>query len=562
MNRRRPHRAAGSAGAAGSGGTTGQGAAGSGNRPPAAAGPVPVCRLIISPLPEGLPGRGAQGGREGGRGPGPVSLSSPDATLTFRRLTGTEEISRLHAWEVDVVSPEPSLDPQQWLGRHATVAMRLDDEAGFEDPGGLLRRGGDGGAPRSAADLRCLDGLITRIGMREGLVELPTPPAAWSAPAPVALFPYRLLLRPWLWLATQRSHVRVFEGLAVPAIVAQVLAPYGHPLSLDRLTCHHPARPRTLQCGETDFDFIARLCEDEGIYWFFEHRLGGHGVVFVDGGAGVTRKSEGVDWVIPFLGPSTPRPGRQARVGAERFGREPAAKRPHVDYWAMGREAAGAGVSPNGLPAWRFNAHLNHRGVAPGSTLALLGNPQVDPDQAHLVVAVDYHLEEALVPHGHHGAGDKPAEASSVQRFAMEVHPLCMPFQPEPQAARPFVRGPQVGEVVAVEAGAPCRVKVCWRLPMWAPAAQGLVTDWIPAEPAMGCRCEDGQGCRCLSRAPLAVGEAVLLDFLDGDPERPVCQSRWGGARLVGASVMGRQGFDRLSPNGAGGSVPRKGHST
>ncbi len=566
MNRRRPHRAAGFAGAAAvsAGGMAGPGVIGPGGcRPGVSADSTaqPVCRLIVGP-PEGRRGEGFPGEGEGCGHSRPGPSSPPIPALTFRRLTGTEEISRLHAWEVDVVSPAPALDPPRWLGRHGTVVMRLDDGgAGFEGPGGLTRRGVDGGEPPASARLRYLDGLITRIGMREGPVELSSPPVAASTSPPIALFPHRLLLRPWLWLATRRSHVRVFEGLAAPAILAQVLAPYGHPLSLDRLTRRHSARPRTLQCGETDFDFIARLCEDEGIYWFFEHQAGGHGLVFADGEAGASRSSAGVDWVIPFLGPRPPQPGSQAQAGSVRFGRSPV--EPHVDYWAMGREAAVADTLPGGLRAARFNAHLNHRGVAPGRTMALRGHPQADPNEAHLVVAVDYHLEEAPGWDGAQLASGKPADtpghaagaadASSVQRFAMEVHPLCVPFQPEPQAVRPVVRGPQVGSVVAVEAGAASRVKVRWRLAEWEPETDGLVTDWIPVGPAMGCGCVGGEGCRCRSCAPLGVGEAVLLDFMDGDPERPVCQGRWGGVPPIGALAVRQQGFDRLSPNGGRG---------
>lgn len=510
--------------------------------------------MIVGPPPDGLPGRGDQGGREDSCGTCPVSSSPPDTTLTFRRLTGTEEISRLHAWEVDVVSPEPALDPQRWLGRHGTVAMRLDvDEKSpawsaeevFEGRGGVSRPGADGFEPRAATGWRYLDGLITRIGMREGLVEMSLPPAGASgasiATLPVPLFPYRLLLRPWLWLAAQRSHVRVFEGLTVPAILAQVLAPYGHPLSLDRLVRHHPVRPRMLQCGETDFDFIARLCEDEGIYWFFEHQAGRHRLVFVDGGTVAQRSSTGVDWVIPFLGPQPPQPGSRGPVGSVRFGHGPV-NAPHVDYWAMGREVAGAAARSGQSHPVRFNAHSNHRGIAPGRTMALQGHPQMDPDQAYLLVAVDYHLEEGPGWDGPRAAGNKQAdtpgqaaglaEASAVQRFAMEVHSLCVPFQPELQAVRPVVRGPQVGSVVAVEAGAACRVKVRWRLAVWKPEADGLETDWIPVGPAMGCECVGGEGCSCRSCAPLGVGEAVLLDFVDGDPERPVCQGRWNSSGI------------------------------
>ena len=141
MNRRRPHRAAGFAGAAAvsAGGMAGPGVIGPGGcRPGVSADSTaqPVCRLIVGP-PEGRRGEGFPGEGEGCGHSRPGPSSPPIPALTFRRLTGTEEISRLHAWEVDVVSPAPALDPPRWLGRHGTVVMRLDDGgAGFEGPGG------------------------------------------------------------------------------------------------------------------------------------------------------------------------------------------------------------------------------------------------------------------------------------------------------------------------------------------------------------------------------------------------------------------------------------------
>jgi type VI secretion system secreted protein VgrG len=93
---------------------------------------------------------------------------------------------------------------------------------------------------------------------------------------------YHAEVVPWLWLLTRTTDLRVFQRVTVPDIVRQVLA--GTPVQTSfELEGTYFARDYCVQYRETDFDFISRLMEDEGIFYFFRHEAGGHELVVADG---------------------------------------------------------------------------------------------------------------------------------------------------------------------------------------------------------------------------------------------------------------------------------------
>jgi type VI secretion system secreted protein VgrG len=91
----------------------------------------------------------------------------------------------------------------------------------------------------------------------------------------------RLRIAPALWRLSLRRDCRIFQGKSVPDIVAEVLdaAEVAHRQSLDS---GYPARDYVVQYGETDLDFVSRLLEDAGIFYFFEHEQDRHTVVLAD----------------------------------------------------------------------------------------------------------------------------------------------------------------------------------------------------------------------------------------------------------------------------------------
>src|SRR4051812_12690732 len=81
---------------------------------------------------------------------------------------------------------------------------------------------------------------------------------------------FRVALRPRLWRATLGQDIRFFDDQSTPDIVDEVLSAYGIKVTW-RLGVTPPLRTYSVQYRESDHQFIARLLEEEGYFYFFEH---------------------------------------------------------------------------------------------------------------------------------------------------------------------------------------------------------------------------------------------------------------------------------------------------
>jgi type VI secretion system secreted protein VgrG len=93
---------------------------------------------------------------------------------------------------------------------------------------------------------------------------------------------YQLLLRPWLWWLTLASNNRVFQNLATSDIVTSIFDEHSFSDYELKLTGSYTPREYCVQYGESDFAFVSRLLEEEGIFWFFTHEAGKHTLVLGD----------------------------------------------------------------------------------------------------------------------------------------------------------------------------------------------------------------------------------------------------------------------------------------
>ena len=78
-------------------------------------------------------------------------------------------------------------------------------------------------------------------------------------------------VRPWPWLLTIGSDNRVFQGMTTPEIVKKVFSGADFTDVIDETTGSHAQREYCVQYGESNFDFVSRIMEEDGIYYFFDH---------------------------------------------------------------------------------------------------------------------------------------------------------------------------------------------------------------------------------------------------------------------------------------------------
>jgi type VI secretion system secreted protein VgrG len=170
--------------------------------------------------------------------------------LLLTSFRGSEAISTGFSFELNLISEDHNIDFKEIIGQKVTVTIVMSDgEERFFN--GLICRFAHGGS-------RPEDGGDHRFSY------------------------YNATMVPWSWLLGKTSDSRVFQELSVEDIVTKILDEKGFADYAFRLSKDHPTRNYCVQYRETDLDFISRILEEEGIYYFFEHEAKVHTLVFAD----------------------------------------------------------------------------------------------------------------------------------------------------------------------------------------------------------------------------------------------------------------------------------------
>ncbi|MBJ2097889.1 MULTISPECIES: type VI secretion system tip protein VgrG [Serratia] len=130
-------------------------------------------------------------------------------------------------------------------------------------------------------------------------------------------FVYKLELSTWLWFLMQNRNSRIFQDLNVLDIIEQIFSRYGFADYRLDIQGTYPTREYCVQFSETDFAFISRLLEDEGIWYYFDHAEDKHTLVITD-----RQDFDDLDFgyaVLPFMPDSEE--NRAIREGIQRIQR-------------------------------------------------------------------------------------------------------------------------------------------------------------------------------------------------------------------------------------------------
>lgn len=172
-----------------------------------------------------------------------TSPFGPNA-LVFARMTSVERVSQPFHCDLSLYSESGDLDPDKVLGKPLVVSLTTD----------------------GTSPMRYFHGLVTefeQVGFGDRFHE------------------YRAVTRPWFWFLTRTADCRIFQGKSVPDIFREVCQQVGFS-DLDVRLQSYPALDYCVQYRETDFNFLSRLLEHEGIFYFFEHAENKHVMVLAD----------------------------------------------------------------------------------------------------------------------------------------------------------------------------------------------------------------------------------------------------------------------------------------
>lgn len=175
-----------------------------------------------------------------------IGVSTPlgKDELLLTHFSGYEEASRLFSYHLEMLSENDALDHKQIVGKSVSFWIEHPD-----------------GKPRF------FNGLVSRFsygGRGDRLSR------------------YRMEVVPWLWFLTRKSDCRIFQNKTIPEIVQQVFKDSGFTNFEVDCKGSHPKWIYCVQYRETDFNFVSRLMEQEGIFYFFRHENGKHTMVLSD----------------------------------------------------------------------------------------------------------------------------------------------------------------------------------------------------------------------------------------------------------------------------------------
>jgi type VI secretion system secreted protein VgrG len=434
--------------------------------------------------------------------------------LLILKMEGREELGRLFEYTVDLLSDNESVSPDDLLGKKMTIEMDMVDTT-----------------------KRYFDGYVSRFTQVGHL--------AYFAH-------YRATLRPWFWLLTQTSDCRIFQHMTVPDIVKAVFGDNGFSDFEERLSGSYREWEYCVQYRETDFNFVSRLLEQEGIYYFFKHVSGKHTLVLCDDYSShsvLEAYSE-----IPYLPPTeagssrwrdyihswkfskSVRPGKYAHTDYD-F-KKPKSdlsanalmprSHPYSDYEIYDYPGEYE-IPPDGESYARHRiqelqgAHEvlegkgNARGVTTGGLFTLTEHPRGDQNREYLVTAASYELQA--------DGFESVPEIAQGPLYACEFS--CMDTKEGFRAARttpkPMVQGPQTAlvvgpsgeEIYTDEYG---RVKLQFHWDRYG-ARDENSSCWVRVAQVWAGK---NWGAIHIPR----IGQEVIVDFLEGDPDRPIVTGR------------------------------------
>ncbi|HCQ3860590.1 TPA: type VI secretion system tip protein VgrG, partial [Escherichia coli] len=456
-----------------------------------------------------------------GSGTHNVTLSGsavPDGMLLFASLGGTETVGELFTYSIklktpdilnlDYVSPAANLQLKPMVGKDLCVNIELD-----------------GGGKRY------ISGLVTaaRVAGHQGRSVV-----------------YELRLEPWLKTLTHTSDYKAFQNKNVVNILDEVLDEYPWPVE-KRLVENYPTRAWQVQYGETDFDFIQRLMQEWGIYWWFEHNENSHTLVLADAinvhkacadsplvcyyQKGLKLDKEFIhtitaneslrsgQWVLNDFDFMKPRSLLKSTVANPR--ETGLAEYEHYewpgDYFTKseGEMLTRIRMEEQRSPGSRVQGSGNIRTLMTGFTFTLENYPTAEVNREYLLVQTTLFIQD----NAQHSGQEQHFSYST----SFELHPTCEVYRPQRTLSKPHTKGPQ-SAIVTGPAGQEIwtdkygRVKVqfgwdrygkndenssCWVRVSYPWAGKGFGGIQIPR-----------------------IGQEVLVDFKNGDPDLPIIVGR------------------------------------
>ena len=449
-----------------------------------------------------------------------IDVTTPIPGLIFERMQGEERLGRPFDFHVDLLGKDANIKLSDAIGRPLTVALSM-----------------------GSATPRYFNGIITHFSQ-----------VGWTGD----LFRYSARVQSWLWLLTRTTNSRIFQQQDYPTlldVLEEIFDEHGFSGDVDDSGIdkgQHLCPEFLVQYNESDYAFVCRILERAGIYFSFDHADGKHTLVMHEG---IAQKPVPGYETIPFYSPGSgsASPDRdhqfiqawsmsvEVRAGAY-VAKEFDFEQPATPLLSAARSATD---NPYGdqemfefpsryidkderqryvqrrLEEQQLSYEIadgmgNARGITPGKLFSLTDHPTLDQNRKYLVIGAAYVLTQSTnATSADDGADEFTCHLTAVDAAVVFRTPVTTP--------RPRVQGPQTAIVTGPEneeiwTDKYGRVKVQFH---WDRLTGGDENSscWVRVSQVWA-------GAKWGAMHIPRIGQEVIVDFLEGDPDQPIITGR------------------------------------
>lgn len=432
--------------------------------------------------------------------------------LGVRSMTVSEELSRLFSIELELFSKVENIKFEDLLGTNSTVMIKT--HKGTE---------------------RFFNGYVHHFSQTMNSGDYAN---------------YRMVLKPWLWFLTRTSNCRIHQNKKVPDLIKEMLKKYDYTDIEERLSGNYKEWEYCVQYRETDFNFVSRLLEQEGIYYYFEHVEGKHTLVLSDAysshdplvdykdipfypadGTAVRDDEQVSSWyVAKQVEPGQyalndydfERPKADLKVNSTVSRSHTKASEEIYDYpgeyiqTSDGDQYARARIEELQTQYEQVTGNSDVRGFSTGYLFNLKEYPREDQNKEYLLVAVDHHA--AMDSYESSGSGGGNSYSNAFTAIDSKT-----PFRAARITPKPIVQGTQTAVIVGpkgdeIYTDKYSRVKLQFHWDRYGKSDENS-SCWIRVSQLWAGKNWGG------IHIP-RIGQEVIVSFLEGDPDRPIITGR------------------------------------
>lgn len=443
-----------------------------------------------------------------------VKISTPlgEDVLLLRNMNITEELGRLFTINLELLSTQEDIKFEELLGQNITIEMKL-----------------------LSGGKRFFNGHITRFSQAENSGNYST---------------YQATVHPWLWFLTRTADCRIFQNKTVPEIINKVFRDLGFTNFKEKFNGHsYRTWEYCVQYRETDFSFISRLMEQEGIYYYFKHKKGVHTLILANGYASHDSLPDAAK--IPYY------PANETAIREE-----------HISSWYVSKQVQSGKYELNEFDFERPKANLisrssipreyatskyeiydypgeynktddgenyaqarieelqsqyeqvqgqsNVRAMQTGSLFKLTNYSREDQNREYLIASVTHHISS-----DNFGSGRGNTAAAYSNSFT--VIESQTPFRPARTSPKPIIQGTQTAMVVGpagetIHTDKYGRVKLQFHWDRHGKSDENS-SCWVRVS-------QNWAGKKWGDMHIPHVGHEVIVSFLEGDPDQPIVTGR------------------------------------